>query len=320
MADEDQWVAVFADVMGNNLDEFVRCTCIEGPEQFMQSLEAQDRPQKNTEHLHSLQIDGLQRRAYLVSEELFEIAAEHYRKYLEECIETQSLPPYFEKNLLSGAGAAAAAANLMERELVFRATMSDFIRMEEEAAERASTHGRIALDEFEIGHLREILSRAYERDSLVFVLEQGECVLRNCTFKPFEVAFHKNEQFRARVRKFVLWAVLSDSTPRLWTQYSREGGVYVTTVELLYKVGKEHPDHFTEDLRCQFVEGVDVGDGLRVRVAMTLEEMLGKNVDKTNVVVPRSVVEYVLCKRAEPPFFLPKLDETTIEEQNPSLQ
>ena len=293
MADEDQWVAVFADIIGNNFDEFIRCTCIEGPEQFVKELEDENRSFKNGKHIHNLKIDGLERSAYLISAQLFEIAVKQYRHYIAECAEKKQLPPYFEKH------PDVNVDHLIERDLVFRATMDDFKQMQAET----DTHGRLVLDELEIGLAREIISRAYDRDSLVFAFKQGECVLHHCAFKPFELAFQKNNEFRARVCKFILWASFSESVSRLWIQHSHEAGVYITTIETLYSVGKEHLEQFGDNLLAQFVEGVSVNE-ISVRILMTLEELLGNDKDKNNIIVPRSDVERVLGKKAEPPFFL----------------
>lgn len=315
MADDDQWVAVFTDVQGNNLDEFVRCVCIEGPEQFVERLGDKDRSLQNPQYLYSLRIEGLVRKAYLISVDLFEIAIERYYQYITECMrnpdDQDSIPPYFSKNCLDG-----DIHRLVERDLIFRATMGDFEQMEKEALIDTSTHGRLVLEEMDLDCARAIISRSYDRDSLVFTFEKGECVLRNSSFKPFEIAFEKNKEFRERTCKFILWAIFSGSISNLWTQYSHEGGVYMTTIELLYQSGRDYLEQFGDDLLSQFVDGVLVS-GMSIRVRMTLDELLGKGVSIDNVVVPRSIVEYVLARKAEPPFFIPRSD---IEGEKTDLQ
>jgi len=304
MADDNQWVAVFADISGNNLDEFVRCVCIEGPDQFTENLKDKDRSFQNFEYLHSLLMDNVVRKAYLVSSDLFDIAMERYRMYVKACMDNTDdhhcVPEYFRENCQDG-----NIDSLVERDLVFRATAEDFAQMEEEAEGLFMSHGQLVLEELPEDTWREIVSRAYDRDCLVFIFERGECVLRECSFKPFEVAFQQNKQFRAHLTKFVLWAIFSGSLTRLWTQYSHEGGIYATTIEILYQQGKKYIDKFGADLVQQFEDGVPVS-GMSIRVRMLTEELLGKEVNKDQVIVPRSTVEYVLGEKASPPFFVPK--------------
>lgn len=305
MADEDQWVAVFSDIPGNNLDEFVRCVCIEGPEEYQKNLSGEKRELHNSRYSHALLVDKQLRRAYVVDSELFEIAMGRYRMYIAHCVEEpEVMPEYIRKNLEGG-----NIDNLVESDLVFRASLSDFEKMEEEAERHTSTHVRVVLEEFkgdsDKNALREILSRAYEKDFLLFSLEQGQVVLKECAFFPFETAYYRNEPFGDRVRQFILWAILSQAVNgQLWLHYSKQQARYATTIQLLLNTGKQNADRFGVELLDWMENGMSV-DGIDMQITPSLEDLLGEGSSKDDVIVPRKVVERVLVNGALSPHFIP---------------
>ena len=290
IADDRSMVLVFTDVAGSNLAEFVRCAHVEGFEAYTKGLMRDDRPPINEEHARILYVGREKRVCYVVPAYLFDIILENYEAYLKE-----ETPEYFEKHLTPG----ESASDLIEETLIYRVSTET---LEEMHVEVSTLHGRIVPEEMEEGEACEIVSRAYERDRLVFQIVEGEYKLQACKFQPFAMLFRTNEPFRRNLVAFMMSITLNGRERDICISYSPDEFFYITTISILRRFGTANPERFGADL-LRFFEEPQSMEGVTINISPSLSCLAGKRA-LDDLVVPRGIVEHVLRKKVAEPFFI----------------
>lgn len=305
MADESQWVFVFADVDDSMLHEFVRCTCIDGLERFTKELQQADRQLHRYDKLCDYLLEGELRSGYLIAAELFDSIVGNFVALIKDKVENaEELSEYLQKELETREIQA-----IVDETLTFRAFKSTFDALDRQRKAIQFQFVKMILSGFTEEEVKEniprsILSRAYKNDELVFKIKRGKVLLKKSRFAPFSIIFYNNEDFSKKINAFILWAILSNSIlMEFMTCYSKSCGEYFTTIQLLFDVGKKYVEYFGADLLDDMENGISM-NGMTVRVMPTMEELLGE-VSRENIVVPAQDVKMVIMKIPEPPAFLP---------------